>query len=84
MRPVVGNLPPEGSIEMHAQALGKVFRCGFEVGTVRASADRHDPFQRIVAGCPLFLIMNEAQNRGFVGSPIRPLNGQKPFCVAIT
>ena len=68
---------------MLAKALREVFGRGFNICPIRASPDGHHPFQWIVSCGLVLFVVDEAQNLGFMGSPIGPMNGQKPFGIAV-
>ena len=69
---------------MLPEPLREVFGRGFNVCPIRASPDGHHPFQRIVAGCLVFFVMDETENLGFMGSPIGPVDFEKSFGIAVS
>lgn len=74
MGPGITDLSTEGAVEMLSQALGKMFRRGFDIGPVRSCADSHDPFQGIVPQSPFLLIVDETEDLNLMVFPVGPLN----------
>jgi hypothetical protein len=83
MRPSIFNSAFKSPIQMLSEPLREVFGCGFNVCPIRASSDGHHPFQRIVASCLVFFVMDQTENLGFMGSPIGPVDFDKSFSIAV-
>ena len=68
---------------MLSEPLGEVFGCGFNVRPIRTSSDSHHSLQWIVANGLVFFVMNESENLGFMGFPIRPMDCEESFGIAV-